>query len=300
MNNNRHKRILLTGASGWFGQSFIAEYLKIYGAQRLKNLYLTTSNGRSISHPLLDFKLPTITNSMATTINDLDLIVHSSFLTKEKIISMGIESYNKQTENILNDFEKILQNNSNAVVCVISSGAVYGDTSQYGLYKRIEEDIAKNSLNNRVLIFRIFGATTKYMDFRNWSAVCTFLKENLNQRDIYIKSNQEVLRGFVCMEDLSNIIIKYFESIKDNQPIYEVYDAVSDIKSIREIALELISDKIKVILPDNYDKNMKDYSYMGEKSKFLELSKRLNVNLKNCSKQLKNAQENYYIESYLN
>jgi nucleoside-diphosphate-sugar epimerase len=292
-------KILLTGASGWFGQSFIAEYVKSFGPQKLSNLILTTSDGRDISHPLLDFKLPTLTNAKAQEEEEVDLIVQSCFLTREKIDTLGIKKYNALTEQIIEEFDKILKNNKNAVVCVISSGAVHEDSSRYGFYKRVEEGIAKNSYNKRVIIFRIFGATTKYMDFRSWSAVCSFIKDNLNERDIFIKDNYDVLRGYVCMEDLSQIILNYFEVMQPNQSKTEVYDAVADIISIREIALGFVSEKTKVILPNRYDRNRKDYSYIGEKEKFINLTKRLNVTLKNCPDQFKNAQLNYYTESYL-
>ena len=61
------------------------------------------------------------------------------------------------------------------------------------------ETVAIKSAKKKVFVFRVFAATTRYMDFRPWSAICTFIKHKIAREDIKINSNREIMRGVVCM-----------------------------------------------------------------------------------------------------
>lgn len=297
-NNFEGKKILLTGASGWFGQSFISKYVENYGVESLKNLVLATSDGRTIIHPIVPFKLSTITLDQACSLNDLDMIVQAGFLTKDKIEIMGLKLYNSGCSKIIFCLKKIIFNNSKATVAIISSGAVYNDTSSYGYYKKLEEQTAIKSAKKKVFVFRLFAATTRYMDFRPWSAICTFIKHKIAHEDIKINSNREIMRGVVCMEDLSNIILSLPMNFDESSRNFEIYDAVSDVMSIREMAETISDNNLNVIVPDYYNKHSKDFSYVGNMQNFHKLASKMNIALKDCSTQLQNAERTFYLKSF--
>tara|TARA_B100001059_G_scaffold236797_1_gene290509 strand:+ start:4634 stop:5548 length:915 start_codon:yes stop_codon:yes gene_type:complete len=297
-NNFESKRILLTGASGWFGQSFISQYVNNYGLESLKNVILATSDGRTITHPIVPFELATITFDKACSLNDLDMIVQAGFLTKDKIEIMGLKLYNSGCSEIIFCLKKIIFNNSKATVIIISSGAVYNDTSSYGYYKKLEEQTAIKSAKKNVFVFRVFAATTRYMDYRPWSAICTFIKHKIALQDIQINSNREIMRGVVCMEDLSNIILSLPRNTDESSRNFEIYDAVSDVMSIREMAETISNTKINVIVPDYYNKHSKDFSYVGDMQNFHKLASKMNIALKDCSTQLQNAERTFYLKSF--
>lgn len=296
--NFANKKILLTGASGWFGKSFISQYVKKFGLKSFNNLILVTSDGRTLVHPIVPFKLTTITLDQACSLNDLDLIVQAGFLTKDKIEIMGVKLYNSVCSEIIYCFKKIISNNSKASIVIISSGAIYNDISSYGYYKKLEEKTAIKIGKTKVFVFRVFAATTQYMDYRSWSSICTFIKHKMTNKDIRINSSKEIMRGVVCMEDLSKIILSLMENVDESSSNIEIYDAVSDIMSIREMA-EIISDqKFNVIVPDNYNKLLKDFSYVGNMKNFHKLATKMKIVLKDCSKQLHNAQRSFYLKSF--
>ena len=120
----------------------------------------------------------------------------------------------------------------------------------------------------------------------------------MTNKDIQINSSKEIMRGVVCMEDLSKIILSLMENVDESSSNIEIYDAVSDIMSIREMA-EIISDqKFNVIVPDNYNKLLKDFSYVGNMKNFHKLATKMKIVLKDCSKQLHNAQRSFYLKSF--
>ena len=297
-NKFKNKRILLTGASGWFGKSFISEYVKKNGLESLKNLILVTGDGRYFNHPSIPFELATITLDQACSLNDVDMIVQAAFLTKDKIKIMGLKLYNSGCSKIIFSLKKIIFNNSKATVVVISSGAAYNDTSSYGYYKKLEEQTAIKSAKKKVFVFRVFAATTRYMDYRPWSAICTFIKHKMARKDIRINSNREIMRGVVCMEDLSSIILSLPWKIDESSRNFEIYDAVSDIMSIREMAETILNNDLNVIVPEHYNKHSKDFSYVGNMQNFHRLASKMNIVLKDCTMQLKNAERSFYLKSF--
>lgn len=299
MNNKlENKKILLTGASGWFGQSFISQYVDMFGEESLKNIILVTSDGRKISHPILNFKLSTITFEEACLFSDLDMIVQAGFLTKDKIEKMGLKSYNEGCSKIIYWLKKTIFNNSRANVVIISSGAIYNDTSSYGYFKKLEEETAIKSAKKKVFVFRVFAATTRYMDYRPWSAICTFIKNKISNQDIKISSSREIMRGIVCMEDLSRIILSLPIIIEEDSKNFEIFDAVSDIMSIREIAEKISGQNLNVIVPKYYNKHSKDFSYVGNMQSFHKLATKMDIALKDCYTQLQNAEKTYYLKSF--
>lgn len=295
----KHKKILLTGASGWFGQSFISEYMLQFGLSALENLTLVTSNGRAIIHPMITEKLKTVTLNEARELANYDTVIQASFLTRDKIPIIGAEKYSLECQAIIENVTRIVSRNQNSLVFLLSSGAVYNDDSLYGKYKRLEEKTLASIKPRDLATFRIFGATTRFMDYRRWSAVCNFVKASITKQDIHIQSEHEVCRGLVCMEDLARLII---EMIKTGDSIHKtnlVCDAVSEVVTIRRIAELCMNPKNKLILPEKYDFFKFDKNYVGDSKLFIRLAQDLNVTLKQHPAQIRNAINNVYQNTYI-
>ena len=293
-----HSRILLTGASGWFGRSFISEYVKHNGIKSISNLTLVTSDGRDITHPLLSFTLKTITFDDARKLSGYDTIIQSSFLTRDKIDTLGPQRYSAVCQAIIDSAREIIQQNPRSQVFLISSGAVYNDQSLYGRYKRIEEETFKEIIQQNLMIFRIFGATTQFMDYRRWSAICNFMKSHLTGQDIIIQSHEEILRGIVCMQDLSNLILKISNSKHEYNDNTNILDAVSHTTSIRLLAELCGSTKTNIILPEDYNINKVNSEYSGNSDLFQILARKYQLVLKSPSQQINNAFASPYIDTF--
>lgn len=292
------KKILLTGASGWFGKSFISEYIDAFGLKNLKNLILVTSDGRSISHPRLPTPLKTMSMDDAKNQKYLDVIVQSAFLTRDKIERYGEQEYSLKSESLLENFRFILKNNTNAEVNLISSGAIYKDKSLYGEYKRLEENIATAHCQKTLNIFRIFMATTRFIDYRDWSAICYFLKQRKNKNDIFINSSHNHCRSIVCFEDVARFIILSMENAVQPKQNLTVYDAVADNVTIIELARCISSNLVRVNLPINFNYNYTDYEYASRSTSFIEQSLKMGLKLKDHKLQIKNIINSTYFESF--
>lgn len=284
-----HKKILLTGASGWFGQSFIAQYAAKFGQGALHQITLVTSDGREMKHPDVSFPLKTVSMNTANALRGHDVIVHAGFPSRDKINRLGQRVYQETCESILKNFILIIKENSCADIYLISSGAVYNDTSLYGSYKRHEEEIVKNLISNNYYIFRIFTATTKYIDYRPWSAICNFMKCRLTGQDITIESREELLRGIVCMQDLSDLILRISDKAEASQRKQKTYDAVSHVTSIRKLAVFCSANEVRTILPKNYDLNKINSEYSGRPEAFQTLARDFKVELKPPELQIENC-----------
>lgn len=292
------KKILLTGASGWFGQSFVSEFIDFYGLKKLEHLILVTSDGRSITHPRVSYPLKTITMSEALGLSGIGVIVQAAFLTRDKIEKFGPKQYQIESEILLNNFKKILLKNSNARVYLISSGAIYKDPSLYGEYKRIEEKISENYACRDLIIFRVFMATTRYMQYRDWSSICYFLKQRKEGSDIVIRGMNHHLRSLVCLEDLSKFILLQEAFASPTGGLVNIFDAVSDSATIVDLAQYVSSGLVPVTLPDGFDHSSMNYEYSSNKEDFILRSLDFNMELKNVKSQVKNCIDGFYINYY--
>lgn len=285
----KHKKIVLTGASGWFGHSFIAQYVATFGPGSLSQLTLVTSDGRDIVHPDVPFPLKTLSMHDATALQHRDVIIQAGFPSRDKINTMGPNLYEKNCTDILKNLKLIIKHNRLANVYLISSGAIYNDTSLYGRYKRYEEEVVKQFASNSHYIFRIFTATTKYIDYRPWSAICNFMKCRLTGQDIKIESHEEILRGIVCMQDLSDLIFKIDDNFPEFPTTSRIYDAVSHVTSIRQLAELCAADQVRTVLPSNYDRTKINSKYAGRPDQFRLLTNAHQLKLKSPLLQIKNC-----------
>ncbi len=284
-----HNKILLTGASGWFGQSFIAQYAAKFGQGALRQITLVTSDGREIKHPDVPFPLKTVSMHTANALRGHDVIVHAGFPSRDKINTLGHKVYQETCESILTNLRLIIKKNHCADIYLISSGAVYNDTSLYGRYKRHEEEVVKKLISNNYYIFRIFTATTKSMDYRPWSAICNFMKCRLIGQNITIESREELLRGIVCMQDLSDLILRIADKAEASQQKQKTYDAVSHVTSIRKLAILCSANEVSTILPENYDLSKINSEYSGRPEPFQTLAHDFKIELKPPGLQIENC-----------
>ena len=74
------KNMLLSGASGWFGKSFIYQGYQRYGEQFIEENYFSSSNGREINIPGVPVSVKTMALQECLSLKNINYFVQSAFL----------------------------------------------------------------------------------------------------------------------------------------------------------------------------------------------------------------------------
>lgn len=272
------KKILITGASGWFGKSFILSYVTQFSEKALSNLVMVTSDGRDINVPGIDTRLKTIPLKDINDINDVDVVIQSAFLTRDKIFEYGDDKYKAINLNIIDTVSNYVRENEISSVFLISSGAVNDSEDKKDLYselKKCEEDIFLKICSP--LILRVYGAAGKLTPKVSWSALSEFICKGKGDEEIYIRSKGRVLRSYVSFDVLSQLIIECISRAKTENQIIDACSLNIDIFTLAKNVAEIFD--VEIFTNKDYDKTCIVDSYMGDGREFISLCKRYNVYL---------------------
>lgn len=292
--------IVLIGASGWFGMSFIGAGLEKFGVKFLDYVTLVTSDGRDLTHPLHRTPLGTVSlkSLNARSENNHEVVIQAAFATRNRIESLGETEYLRVNNGIIESVESYIVKSNPSKIYLISSGAVYGDESLYGRLKRIEEQRIERAFSgDELIIFRVFGATGRFCDYRDWSAVCQFIRSGLAGRSISIRAVGSVLRSYTSFDDLSDIILNRISSRLLHAS--SILDATGQVISLVEVADIVASHyKTTVELPNNFKPEVVLDSYCGDPSNYASLAQNSGTPLMSLREQLEAQINNAFIESY--
>jgi nucleoside-diphosphate-sugar epimerase len=292
-------KIVLIGATGWFGLCFLDIYYQVFGNKIRTYLILVTSDGRDINHPNIPFSLNSLSLSDLENIELSNFsLIQAAFLTRDKIQSLGFSDYVNKNLSIIGSIENFVSKNKPSNFFLISSGATYNDNSLYGVLKR-EEKRRFKSLNNQgvnVIVFNVFGAIGKSCSYRNWSAVCDFLKSAIGRNVIKFNSDGSVMRGFVSFDDLSKLIINIIST--EEYANFEI-DAVSNNYDLYSVAKYISSSKkVSLSVSDYFDQANVVSNYSSDFSNFRSLCEKYNVPIKIDYSFFDTHLNNYFLDTY--
>lgn len=288
INNIPIKNILLSGASGWFGKSFIYQGYQKYGKNFLEENYFSSSNGREIHIAGVPFAVKTIALKDCLYLEKIDYFVQSAFLTKDKLDEIGLAEYKKKNIEIINISQKIADSYHIKKHILISSGAAIHDNSPYGVLKRAEEKKMLKGSSDEKLIFRVYAASGLQLPNVGWSALSQFVKSGRVGSDISIKSEVPVWRSFVDFGDLCNLILTYLCDDKRRPPA--IVDACNVHATILQIA-QLIAQRthVRVMTSPEYSEDLPPVSYCGSSDAFIAMCKEFNIRPADLEKQIETS-----------
>ena len=222
-------------------------------------------------------------------------LIHTAFLTREKINHYGIDDYIKINENIINTVGQIISNNNNKSV-VISSGAVkYLKQSQnnennikedpYGFLKLREEEVFKKTGNS--LILRIYGLTGEFIRDPNIFAFGNFLLSAKNNKSIIIKSKVEVIRSYVYGADVAKAALKWLFSNTYNSNL--LLNAATNTISLLELANKISTIFSLPRVQYYIDKSLEKDIYICESKDFLDFLEQLQIKPTSMDEQIINT-----------
>ncbi len=263
-----NQKILLTGASGWIGKSFLEVYENIYGPELTQSNIIATSSAKK------DIKLEsgTIIKSLPLT-EEIGLnkkysgIVHLAALTRDKVSIYNNSEYFYKNMEILSLTLKALDRGVDWLICV-SSGAVFKNnkiefdndinSNPYGFYKRLEEMIFKNLQETSNFVFvcpRLWGGTGSDMKSHQNYAFGSFVKDALEKKEIVVNSGHKVYRRYIDTRDLMNLCLRMVQknesrTFNSGGPIIEIGELAKKI-SIELQGVTVVRAK-KVDKPDDH------------------------------------------------
>lgn len=286
------RKVILTGASGWFGKVALKEYEDIYGPEELReNMLAIASTSKEI-----DFgsEYGTI---RATALDQLDdsieckAIIHFAFLTREKINKEYLDDYIEKNREITSKVGKLLLNNPKATCITTSSGAANNlgksiKEDPYGFLKREEENIWENLSKDKRLavVFRVYAASGRYMKNPKIFALGEFIIAAKSGKQITIRSKCEVIRSFINIGFLTRLIWKIVEE-PWTKGFFNI-DACTDKISLLELA-DIISSQWNIQKPNaDIDLLLRRQDYSGDSMYIKYLAKLYSVKVPTIVEQI--------------
>jgi nucleoside-diphosphate-sugar epimerase len=247
--------LLIIGGSGFFGKSILDAYRRgRLEKWKITRAYIFSRNARALafSNPeLLDESVSLINGDISTcdSLPKADYIIHAAASSDA---SKYISSPEREKANILSgttNFCRLmaLQESKASKILYVSSGAVYGPSSQNGMpffesdeflplgeidenkrhYSAAKRDseaqiivLGKNGL--KVAIARCFAFIGKYLPTNQHFAIGNFIQNGMDQAPIIVKAQKKVYRSYMYADDLVEWLISIADDAKETCPIYNV------------------------------------------------------------------------------
>ena len=242
--------ILVTGATGWVGRSFIHELQLILSPKEfLQRVYLYGSQSTSIistgyfdSFPIPVYELPEI---IRHAFNKDVFVIHAAFLTKDKLKAYGFNAFVETNCKITNTISKAIKLASSARIIHISSGAAYlanerneksveKSADPYGFLK-LKEEYTLSAIA-KTQTYRVYALTGRYIVYPRSFALGDFLLSALQNKRIHVRSNSPVIRGYVNASILAKCALTWLLS---NEQPQRPLNTVTDIITLKSLAIKI-------------------------------------------------------------
>ena len=323
------KKILITGASGFFGKWLIETLLWAIEVLEIElNITILTRNKNTFcsnvpltKNLVFEKKISFIETDLSkvdtSKFRNIDYIFHfATNSSPNKDLDWAREQFNSSISGIRNVLE-IAKNNPSCSVLVSSSGAIYkqldsifndgfeetfngpseylSDSYLYQLSKKNIEAISafySKKYGIRVLICRCFAFTGAYLPLSSNFAIGNFIESAILGKDILINSDGKSIRSYMYMSDLIIWLVSILQRGDSSRP----YNVGSPFKiSIADLAFsvkELCNPNIKIVTT-NINKENSIYYPSSDRVK-RELNLDISVQLDEAILKTYNWYKNFY------
>ena len=211
-------RIVITGASGWFGRATIEMLADALGPQFKDRVACFGSSSRVLEiNSSLTVEQRAL-SEMATLPSTPTWVFHFAYLTKDRAEAMTEAEYVTANRAISASVIDSLGAIGAEVVFVASSGAasVADDPRSapamalYGKMKRDDEDAFAtwaDTHQQTAVIARVFNVSGPHINKHGAYALASLILDALAGRPPTVKSPRSVMRGFVAMRELMSLVI---------------------------------------------------------------------------------------------
>lgn len=245
-------KIIVTGATGWVGRSFLDALQQIIPSSRFNSQVLAIGSKpatlKSTAYPQEEeIQIPVFPLGQLPSLvaNKSILLIHSAFLTKDRLSVYGYNDFVRINQSITSTVCDAILRASSARVVEISSGAALASLESkedslestkdpYGFLKLQEESLISALAETQV--FRIFALSGRFIRDPKAFALGDFLLNALMGRVIRIQSISPVIRGYVNASDVAKCSLSWlFSGDAGASPCA----AINEVASLSSLAGEI-------------------------------------------------------------
>ena len=278
LNNLRSDdRVLVTGASGWFGRTAIA-----MTREAGLDLLATGSKDQQIE---IDGQSQDVHAQSLDVISSFKptVVIDTAFVTRERLPILGHKAYVETNQKLIDQSLDIAALPSVRKYIGFSSGATMhlaGHTSfslvenPYAAQKRIYESkvsaIAAN-LQSDISVARVWSVTGSYCT-KPQTFAFTDLIAQAKLGLIEIKAKHLVYRRYCALEDV--LALAMFPSSSEGNPIFDTGGDLIELGELAKIVVDLVNPNAEIrrqfnpqLTPDDYHSDSKDWGQLVQSAK---------------------------------
>jgi UDP-glucuronate decarboxylase len=230
-------RILITGASGWFGTTFLEMI-------RESCAVMTTGSARGLTHK--PWNLNEVRRFSPT------IVANFAFNTRDKITSMGEAQYSLENRKIIEEMARSFSMPHVRLGFTVSSGAALQKHNEkfqdaYSELKDLEERVAQSliSPSRKIVVGRVFSVSGPFVRNVNQYAFSHFVYQALHGR-IEVRASVPTFRRYVAIDDFLNVCMSFGSSGSG------LIESGGDLVEMSELAIQirnLVNSRAELHLP---------------------------------------------------
>ena len=288
-----YRKILITGATGWFGRECISLFLEDYGKEFLDSCVLAGSKESEIFVEGYRFQISDLAKLASSNLS-FDLILHFAFVTRGRFYVHGQNEFIELNNEIRESCKSIILKSPKVAFFLASSGAV-NETRlmeerdlSYKIYadskSRDEESFSEavEAMGGEIGICRIYSVTGSEITNPAEFAIGDLVLQGCRGNEIRIESSIPVNRKYVDVKDLLRVSL--------TRLIHEsfVMDSGGELIELADLA-QLISKRfvnVPTVIKNLQLMNSESDNYFSRSSEFEEIATKLNINLLGIDEQI--------------
>jgi nucleoside-diphosphate-sugar epimerase len=214
-------KLVIVGATGWYGKTLIHEYVLAYGEKAAAtNLLLYASRPSLLSVDIegrtLELTVSDLAQAPQRSLDEFDGLLWYAFILKNRLPIIGSEAYLIANEKIAHHVFRCLDANPHLRTVFFSSGTAYGltecpayEADPYAHLKILYE----RELASRVPLVTIYPYATlgKYVPDHRSFAAASFIHQAITTGRIVIEAKMTVVRSYGSVHDFSRLLLRLYE-----------------------------------------------------------------------------------------
>ena len=214
-------RLVIIGASGWYGKTLIHEYVVAYGREAaFKNLQLYGSHPSQLEIEIEDVKIVFPVNDLAEasrrSFTTYDGLIWYAFVLKNRLSTISKEEYWRKKQLFAENVFACLNANLHLRIIYFSSGVAYGlkdrpsyQSDPYAHLKMLYEHKLRGL--GELVTFYPYATLGKYVRDHRLFAASSFIYQAMKSGQIEIRARMPVIRSYGYVNDFSRLILRLYE-----------------------------------------------------------------------------------------